>query len=379
MFAFALRLVCLSCNGVLGALLLGNDNTCMAHTIFMGSASILLALAYYWLYHGASAFFGFVMGSSVMGRIRRHRHAPVPQSDYVVDDTLWTLSDSESETANGNTAVAYSANVIWRNVYGLGGSMYVLVIVIQFSNDVAVLCTTVGFLLNAVREHGGQSKVTLPFFLSCLVFLCIYVASMLYSLMVDPILPVLPDFRPYSVFNMLISVGLPLGVPYLLKSVHKPNNITETIKLSMPTTCIVALVMVFVSMTNMHPCVTNELLQWVWVADDQDLSGKMAIRADILLMCVALPIVTLSSIMMIVGATLQKRSIDIVCGLALIHSVHFWVVHLKPTQPENWAAEAMIACSVLANLILAGIYVQEYISPAIALAKNWPPSDEMDV
>jgi hypothetical protein len=353
---------------------MGTDATCLMHTIFTGSASVLMALFYYGVYNGVSMFADFIMGTQVMGR---RRHELVSMVDFDHDDvSIDSCSVSSTEDPNEDACVdiiigdlsprltarsatrappcatptpaikleRYSANIIWRNVYGLGAGMYILVIVIQFTNDVAVLSATVGFVVNAMREVNFYR-----FWRSVMTGLCLGIQVAHCGIMAYIV--VCSDIsltRRYTVVDAIMSIILPLGMPVVLKSIHKPDNIIETMKLSIPCTCLISLVMVLVSVHNMHPCISEELMRWV------ASTPSMALKMDVLLIILALPLTTLGSVMTIVGAILQKRSLDVACVMGLVHSVHVWVMH-APKSSNHWSQVA-ITWSVSCNAILAIYY-----------------------
>jgi hypothetical protein len=320
-----------------------------------------------------SKFLTFLTSSDVMGfRMNQNKSTLVPSDDYSPNESLDSLSDTgeglfvvEEETdatteirldlpdVSVKPTARYSARSIWRNVYGLGGAMYMLVIVIQFSNDIAVLFLVVGFTVNAIREFRLDRRCG-SYETLYLSSQCVYLVGMTYLLVAGDIM----IGRVYTLQDCIVSIVLPVITPIVLKSIRKPDNVSETLELAMPCTCLIALVMVLVSACNMHPCVTDEVMKWVTtpgVSSDGEQLYRMSFNVEVLVICLALPITTLGSVVTIVGAVLQKRSVDIACIMAWIHTVHIYIVHLSTTK-FTVVPYVVIASTTCSNLVLLQYY-----------------------
>ena len=356
----------------MGTVITNSDHGCLMHTIFIGSASILLALLYAGIYAGMSKFLTFLTSSDVMGfRMNQNKSTLVPSDDFSPNESLDSLGEEGKgvfvvEEEIGVTSeirldlpevsvkptARYSARSIWRNVYGLGGAMYMVVIVIQFSNDIAVLFLVWGFTANAIRELNRRCGSYEILYLSSQ---CVYFVGITYLLVAGDILV----GRFYTLQDCIVSIVLPTITPIVLKSIRKPDNVSETLELAMPCTCLIALVMVLVSACNMHPCVTDEVMKWVTtpgVASDGETLYRMSFNVEVLVICLVLPITTLGSVVTIVGAVLQKRSVDIACIMAWIHTVHIYVVHLSTTK-FTIVPYIVIASTTCCNLVLLQSYI----------------------
>jgi hypothetical protein len=251
----------------------------------------------------------------------------------------------------------YSARVIWRNVYGLGGGMYLLVIVMQFSNDMAVLSALASFTVNAFLEMrcSGFSRCRA----GCILSACVYI-------LLSAIVLIWHDnSRSYTTGEMIFSICILGNVPTLLKTIRKPDNIIQTIKLSMPCTCMISFIVFTVSIYHLHPCILNGIglvsriipIPSTTTPNTDSGSSIVVLNADEILTTILVPLTTLASAMTIIGAILQNRSIDIASGMALTHGVQIYL-RCGAAQPSQYWALAALICALCNNILLLISYSQ---------------------
>jgi hypothetical protein len=352
---------------------IARDDDCLSLTLFIGSLSTLLAGSYYLLCLAGAWWIAFITSTDVMGPVRIRRglfrrqvsfaRAPTDVelvvggdgSERVLMNTIDEVPSSDEDefipapplksvpvTPRGRVA-SYSPKLIWRNVYGLGGALYMLSVVVQFSNDVAVLSATVGFMLVAFEEERVEHRNRYTV-MACSILLSIHLGCMGAMFCSQRTV----GMRVYTVPDLGVSMLLPLLVPVLLKSVRKPSNVADTLRMALPCTCMIAILVMCVMLLNLHPCILLELNSWVTA--DPAVRG---VNVDVVLALLGFPLVGVASSIAMLGAILQKRSIDVAVAMSVVHSVQFGVMHANGW----WGSTVSIACSGVATALLGISYV----------------------
>lgn len=333
-----------------------SPGACTLQSELMGSLYAALGVVYYALYRLARALVTAALGGGGEG-IRAPGRVPTKELDPVAyEDVTCFVIQEEGEQEEEEQAVgpaegageqrpeSFSVRKVWTNVYGLGVVGFLAMVKLQHDRILAtgVLCVALGSA--GAWEEGRRGSWACG--RGVWLFVCCVSALGACALSsADEILQAAPGAYEAGV----LGIAVPLAIVALLKVVRKPDNVYETLEVSLPCTGMLALMVLVLTLLYERSCFKDMVLVAVEADDEETV---MVVDGRLVLGGLLNPMPCTLTVAVLVGAVLDKRSLDACCVLMACASVRAWAGGGHwPERPLLSAGCVASATSVVALLL----------------------------
>lgn len=294
---------------------------CTLEAELMGSLYVALGILYYMLYKLVRGVSVRVLGGTgvlATGAQKERTNGEQAPGEYDdvtcfviqeegVEDVCPPEQDCEDRMDRIERPEYFDARKVWTNVYGLGVVTFLAMIKLQHDRmtGTSVLCLALGSAGAWEERRGGTCAFArnVWLFVACMSALgaCALASADELSRGVGSL---------YD--TAVLSTAIPLGIVGLLKLVRPPDNMYETLEVSLPCTGMMALMVLVLTFLYERPCYKNMIL----VGDEVDDHETVTVVNGRLLLGGALnPIPCGLTVAVLVSAVLERRSLDACCVL----------------------------------------------------------------
>lgn len=320
---------------------------CTLQSELMGSLYAALGVIYYALYRLARAVVTAALGRGGRGMQARGPVALKELDSVAYEDvTCFVIQEEEEEQtmyppgggSEGGVQrpESFSVRKVWTNVYGLGVVTFLAMIKLQHDRMLAtaVLCVALGGAGAWEERRRGSWACTKG------VWLFVCCMSALAACALSSADEALQGARGAYETGVL-SIVAPLAIVAMLKMVRKPDNVYETLEVSLPCTGMLALMVLVLTFLYERQCFKDMILVAVEAHDHETV---MVVDGRLVLGGVLNPMPCILTVAVLLGAVLDERSLDACCVLILCASVR------QCARDGHWPNRPLLSAGCLASV-----------------------------